>query len=137
MIIKFKTCLRDKTLPPNPIQISCTLCVYTSQSEVHVSAYQLWYMQCYRVQGEGCQKSSSFPIAPSQNQTPPPLKQAAHDHYSLIHITSATTYCRLGFDCKILMIANCEFFWSSQSKESQSILERITTIRYRVNYHNH
>ena len=35
-------------------------------------------------------------------------------------------YRRSGFDCEVLMIANCEFFWSSQSKESQSILERIT-----------
>ena len=38
-------------------------------------------------------------------------------------------YCRSGFDCETLMIANCEFFWSSQSKESQSILEHITIIQ--------
>ena len=29
-------------------------------------------------------------------------------------------YRRSGFDCEILMIANCEFFRSLQSKESQS-----------------
>ena len=30
-----------------------------------------------------------------------------------------TLYCRSGFDCEILLIANCEFFHNSQSKESQ------------------
>ena len=40
-----------------------------------------------------------------------------------------STYHRSGFDCKILMIVNCEFFWSLQSKESQSILECVTIIR--------
>ena len=28
-------------------------------------------------------------------------------------------YCRSDFDCEILLIANCEFFHNSQSKESQ------------------
>ena len=28
-------------------------------------------------------------------------------------------YRRSGFDCEILLIANCEFFHNSQSKESQ------------------
>ena len=28
-------------------------------------------------------------------------------------------HCRSGFDCEILLIANCEFFHNSQSKESQ------------------
>ena len=28
-------------------------------------------------------------------------------------------YRRPGFDCEILLIANCEFFYNSQSKESQ------------------
>ena len=88
MIIKFKTLLQDKTLPPNPVQISCTLCITLPKMKYHnvhsnimntcISAYQLWCMQCYRVQGEGCQKLPSFPIALSQNQTPPLLKQAAH-----------------------------------------------------------
>ena len=45
-------------------------------------------------------------------------------------------YCRSGFDCEILMIANCEFFWSSQSKESQSILECITIMQYGVDHCN-
>ena len=44
---------------------------------------------------------------------------------------------RLDSDCEILMNANCEFFRSSQSRESQSILELITTIRYGVNHRNH
>ena len=30
-----------------------------------------------------------------------------------------TFYRRSGFDCEILLIANCEFFHNSQSKESQ------------------
>ena len=46
-------------------------------------------------------------------------------------------YHRSGFDCEILMIVNCEFFWSLQSKESQSIFERITIILYRVDYCSH
>ena len=37
-------------------------------------------------------------------------------------------YRRSDFDCEILMIANCEFFWSSQSKESQTILECVAII---------
>ena len=41
--------------------------------------------------------------------------------YNVITIVLGV-YHRLGFDCKILMIANCEFFWSLQSKESQSDL---------------
>ena len=28
-------------------------------------------------------------------------------------------YCRLGFDCEILLIVNCEFFHNLQSNESQ------------------
>ena len=46
-------------------------------------------------------------------------------------------YHRSGFDSEILMIANCEFFWSSQSKELQSILECVTIIWYGVDYRNH
>ena len=41
------------------------------------------------------------------------------------------------FDCEILMIADCELFWSLQSKESQSILECITIVRYGVDHCNH
>ena len=29
------------------------------------------------------------------------------------------TYCRSGFECEILLIANCEFLHKTQSKESQ------------------
>ena len=28
-------------------------------------------------------------------------------------------YCRSGFECEILLIANCEFLYKTQSKESQ------------------
>ena len=33
--------------------------------------------------------------------------------------TLSTEYRRLGFDCEILLIANCEFFHNFQSKELQ------------------
>ena len=29
------------------------------------------------------------------------------------------TYCRLGFECEILLIVNCEFLYKTQSKEPQ------------------
>ena len=34
-------------------------------------------------------------------------------------LPSPFLYRRSGFDCEILLIANCEFFHNSQSKESQ------------------
>ena len=37
----------------------------------------------------------------------------------LIESTDSMIYHRSGFDCEILLIANCEFFLNSQSKESQ------------------
>ena len=37
----------------------------------------------------------------------------------LIESTDSMIYRRSGFDCEILLIANCEFFLNSQSKESQ------------------
>ena len=42
-------------------------------------------------------------------------------HCSLHEILGllVATYLRSGFDCEILLIANCEFFHNSQSKESQ------------------
>ena len=46
-------------------------------------------------------------------------------------------YHRSGFDCEILMIANCEFFWSSHSKELQNILEHITIIWYGIDHCSH
>ena len=46
-------------------------------------------------------------------------------------------YSRSDFDLEILMITNCEFFWSSQSKELQSILEHITIAWYGVDHRNH
>ena len=41
------------------------------------------------------------------------------DQWTVKHFT-VRKYRRSGFDCEILMIANCEFFRSSQSKESQN-----------------
>ena len=38
-----------------------------------------------------------------------------HSELLLVYIV----YRRSGFDCEILLIANCEFFHNSQSKESQ------------------
>ena len=46
-------------------------------------------------------------------------------------------YRRSGFDGEILMIANCEFNLTLQSKELQSILECVTITQYRVDYCNH
>ena len=37
----------------------------------------------------------------------------------ILQRTGIYIYSRLGFDCEILLIANCEFFHNSQSKESQ------------------
>ena len=44
------------------------------------------------------------------------------DHHFDEYLSSMTydsKYSRSGFDCEILLIANCEFFHNSQSKESQ------------------
>ena len=35
------------------------------------------------------------------------------------YIIGNATYCRLGFECEILLIVNCEFLHKTQSKESQ------------------
>ena len=47
-------------------------------------------------------------------------------------IVTIFVYGRSGFDSKILMIVNCEFFRSSQSKESQSTTQAYSiTVRDR------
>ena len=58
-------------------------------------------------------------------------------YYQCIWSSICMNYHRLGFDCEILMIANCKSFWSSQSKESQNIFKHITIIQYGVDYRNH
>ena len=56
--------------------------------------------------------------------------------YKVSVATEESIYRRLGFDCKILMIANCEFFRSLQSKGSQSTTQAYSITRYGVDGHN-
>ena len=65
------------------------------------------------------------------------LATVSMKEYIGMHFVCFYLYRRLGFDGEILIIASCEFFWSSQSKELQSILEHVTILQCGLNHRNH